>query len=100
MVLKSIIETYSSVYSNIKHKFPNFYIVCISILVTIWFQGMSRLINGFFPNNGISGNLLLMIVPALLLYFGDGKLEEIYSFENLPSRLMAITRTTRDYQEQ
>lgn len=95
-MITHILETYSDAYLSFRSKFPNLYIICISTLVTIWFQGMSRIIDKLFPFKNIYKNMGLMIIPALLLYFGDGRLDEIYNFENLPSRLMAITRTSGD----
>ncbi len=95
-MLVTLLEAYSNAYIALRSKYPNLYIICISIIVTLWFQGMSRLIEKMFPDKSNYTNMLLMLVPALLLYFGDGRLDEIYNFENLPSRITSITKTLVD----
>ena len=82
---------FSSLYLRIQERYPNIYIIIISILVTIWFQGMTRIIQHIFPDKNIYYNLLLMIVPAFILYVGDGRLDEIYNFENLALRVSTMS---------
>jgi hypothetical protein len=53
---------------------------------------MIRIIRKIFPDRGIYNSILLMVIPAAILYIGDGKLEEIYNFENLPIRVTALNK--------
>lgn len=87
----NLLEVYSNSYKTFRQRFPNVYIVCISILVSFWFHGMFQLIRKYFTNNDKT-NLLLMIIPVVIMYLGDGKLEEIYNFEGLQKRVAAIQR--------
>lgn len=89
----SLLQGYSRLYIAFREAFPNLYIVIISFLVTLWFQGMTRVIEKWFPNK-TNVNVWLMIVPVLIMYFGDGRLEEIYNFENLQKRVAAMQHLT------
>ena len=88
-MLSHLIGSYSKIYHSIRDSYPNIYIIIISIIVTMWFQGMTRIADNLFRNT-TKNNLIMMIVPVLLLYFGDGKLDEIYNFEGLVKRITAI----------
>lgn len=91
-----MLSLFKSLYMKLKSTYPNIYIVMISVLVTVWFQGMIRIIRKLFPDKGMKNSLMLMIVPALILYFGDGRLDEIYNFENLSLRVTAMNNTSGD----
>ena len=88
-------DMFSDIYCSFRDTYPNFYIIFISILVTIWFKGMARVIDIFIPNRDFKSNMLMMIIPALILYLGDGRLQEIYNFEGLPVRIAAISEPER-----
>lgn len=90
MIVTNILKAYSKWYISLRNKYPNTYIVIISVLVTLWFQGMTRIIDKLFPNKSLKINMWLMVIPLLLMYFGDGRLEEIYNFENVKKRITAI----------
>lgn len=93
-----LFQAYSDLYLKFRNKYPNIYIVFISMIVTIWFQGMFRIINRAFPNN-FKTNMYMMIIPALILYFGDGRLEEIYNFEAVQKRLGALQNMDSGYRK-
>lgn len=90
-MIQNFLKAYSEWYISIRERYPNGYIIIISILVTLWFQGMTRIIDKLFPNKSFRLNVCLMIVPVILMYFGDGRLEEIYNFENLQKRITAMS---------
>lgn len=90
--MQSLLQSYSKLYASIRDRYPNVYIVLISIIVTVWFQGMVRIIEKLVPDNSFKTNLVLMVVPIILLYCGDEKLDEIYNFEALQKRITAIAR--------
>ena len=93
-MIYNIIEAYSNWYKTMRNIYPNLYIVMISFLVSLWFQGMFRLVDKYFPSTQKT-NILLMVVPVIIMYFGDGKLEEIYNFEGVQKRIAAINTVSQ-----
>lgn len=88
-MLASILTAYNKYYIHFRNKYPNTYIVYISILITIFFQGMVRIVHNVFSDN-IRMNLCMIMIPIVLLYFGDGRLEEIYNFEAIHKRIATM----------
>jgi hypothetical protein len=41
----------------------------------------------------------MMVIPALILYFGDGRLEEIYNFEAVQKRIGALQNMDSGYRK-
>jgi hypothetical protein len=88
-IVSNILTRYNQFYLWVRNRYPNIYIVFISILVSIWFQGMFRILEKTFPNK-FNINICMMLIPLILLYFGDGRLEEIYRFEGIHKRIGAL----------
>lgn len=62
---------------------PNVYSLLVSLLLAIWYNGISGLINYYWPVRGPALSLLFLIVPLVIFLSDDGKLEELYKAPNI-----------------
>ena len=57
---------------------PNMYALTVSVLLAMWYNGISGLINYLFPERGFYLGLALLVIPLAIFLTDDGNLDEIY----------------------
>src|SRR5437016_13960708 len=70
------------VFVEYKKTHPNFYALYVSVLLALWFNGISTMINAVAPDRGIWGAIVLMVIPIVFFLVDSGTLEELYKDEN------------------
>ena len=68
--------------NHIKQNYKNLYIVIIAISISLWFEGVNRLIRSCIPKTlsiRETGAILCMIALSVF-YFDDGNLSELYNY--------------------
>ena len=75
---------------------PNLYSLLISMLLAVWYNGISGLLNYYFPNRGPGMSLVLLIIPLTVFLLDDGDLGELYSIPkvNYPASTKTAAVTT------
>lgn len=81
-----------NVYKFLKHNYPNAYILLMSVLITLWFHHFMKVAVYFIPQNKLWIHSSILLGITLLLYFGDGSLDELYSFELSKDRRVDTTK--------
>lgn len=66
----------------IKRKYENLYIILVSLMIGIWFNGIASLINYFFPNKNLIIIIILCTVPIIFFYLDDFSLSELHKIDN------------------
>ena len=56
----------------------NIYSLIISVLLCLWYNGISGLINFYAPIRGLELSLVLLIIPLVIFLSDDGHLDELY----------------------
>lgn len=69
------------VFVEYKKSHPNAYSLYVSVLLALWFNGISTMINFIAPNRGFWSAILLMIIPIIFFFIDSGTLEELYKDE-------------------
>lgn len=77
-----MLEPCKNISNFLKANYPNVYIIIISGLITTWFSYFNQIISYYFPKSGIRTKWLIFICVTLLLYLGDGSLNELYAFDH------------------
>lgn len=62
---------------------PNMYSLIVSLLLALWYNGISGLINHYMPNRGPILSFSLLMIPLTIFLTDDGHLDELY----LPSNI-------------
>ena len=62
---------------------PNLYSLMVSVLLAVWYNGISGLLNHYFPNRGLMLSLVLLIIPLTVFLLDDGDLGELYHIPNV-----------------
>jgi hypothetical protein len=65
--------------SYYKKNNPNIYSLLVSFFLAVWYNGISGLLNYYFPVRGISLSILFLIIPLMIFLTDDGQLNELYS---------------------
>ena len=60
-----------------KHN-PNIYSLLVSLLLALWYNGISGLINYYWPNRGPSMSVIFLMLPLIVFLTDDGHLDELY----------------------
>mmetsp|Transcript_244 Transcript_244/g.436 ORF Transcript_244/g.436 Transcript_244/m.436 type:complete len:96 (-) Transcript_244:131-418(-) len=76
----------------LKTRFPNVYILIVSISIALFFEGISRIVNELLPSSLLSG-ICLSTFSLAILYFDDFQLSELYSLDSQNDE--SSTTTTR-----
>jgi hypothetical protein len=79
----------SNFITNLKKNHTNIYALVVSLLLAVWYNGISGLITVLFPNRGMSLSIIMLIVPVVFFLLEDGKLEELYKAPNVEYPVMA-----------
>lgn len=66
----------------IKNNYKNLYIILVSFMIGLWFNGISKLVHYVFPHKNISEILILLFVPVVFFYIDDNSLSELYNLNN------------------
>jgi hypothetical protein len=64
---------------DLKHNKPNLYSLLISLMLSLWYNGVSGMLNHFVPDRGFKISLILLLLPLLFLLSDDGSLSELYN---------------------
>ena len=54
------------------------YSLIVSVLLALWFNGISGILNYYLPDRGLYLSLLLAIIPLIIFIVDDGNLDELY----------------------
>lgn len=60
-----------------KHN-PNVYSLLVSLLLALWYNGISGLINYYWPNRGPNISVIFLTLPLIVFLTDDGHLDELY----------------------
>lgn len=58
--------------------YPNIYALMVSVLLSLWYTGLTGLFNYYFPNRGPALSLIFLIIPLAIFIGDDNKLDELY----------------------
>ena len=72
--------------SYIKANYQNIYILLVSLMIGIWFNGINRIINFCFPGKTLLISIILCIIPITFFLLDDGIISELYNYYNDPNR--------------
>ena len=64
--------TYSKKYN------PNMYSLLVSFFLALWYNGISGLLNYYWPNRGPALSVIFLLIPLLIFLTDDGHLDELY----------------------
>ncbi|QKF94605.1 hypothetical protein QKU48_gp1147 [Fadolivirus algeromassiliense] len=64
--------------SYLKKNNQNLYSLVVSLLLALWYNGISGLINHYMPNRGPMLSITLLIIPLAMFLSDDGHLDELY----------------------
>ena len=64
--------------SHYKKNNKNLYSLMVSLLLAMWYNGISGFLNYLFPNRAAPLTLLLIFIPLVIFLTDDGKLDELY----------------------
>lgn len=54
------------------------YSLIVSVLLALWFNGITGLLNYFLPDRGLYLSLLIALIPLIIFLIDDGNLDELY----------------------
>lgn len=57
---------------------PNLYALIVSVLLSLWYNGLTGIFNHYFPNRGPVLSLIFLIIPLAVFLGDDNKLDELY----------------------
>lgn len=60
-----------------KHN-PNLYSLMVSLLLSLWYNGISGLLNHYWPNRTLVISAIFLIIPIIIFLTDDGQLNELY----------------------
>ena len=72
-----------SAISYVKKHNPNLYSLMTSLLLALWFNGVSGILHELIPNKNTNTYLLLMAFPLFIFLLDNGKLDELYHIPNV-----------------
>ena len=81
--------------SYLKLNNPNLYSIAVSLLLVLWFNGASGLINYYIPERGLMISIILLLIPAVLFYRDDGNLDKLYKPNNIEYPILSSIREIR-----
>jgi len=84
--------------SSIKYFNENIYSLAVSLLLALWFNGVSGLINYYLPNRGLAISIVLLLIPLVVFLSDNGKLDELYKPPNIEYPILASTVQQGQYQ--
>lgn len=77
--------------SFLKHTKENLHSLVVSLLLALWFNGISGIINYYLPNRGPFISIIFLIIPLIVFLSDNGKLDELYQPPNLRYPILAST---------
>ena len=66
---------------ELKKTHANLYALYVSLLLALWFNGISSLLYYFLPVRGFILSVILMAIPLIIFIWDDGTLDELYKVE-------------------
>lgn len=60
-----------------KHN-PNMYSLLVSFFLALWYNGISGMLNYYWPNRGPALSIIFLLIPLLIFLTDDGHLNELY----------------------
>lgn len=79
--------------NNLKKNHNNIHSLLISLLLAIWYNGISSIINLWFPDRGFYISIFMLVIPLVIFLLDDGNLDELYKS---PSTDYAIISSAND----
>lgn len=64
--------------SYYKKNNPNLYSLLVSLLLALWYNGISGILNYYWPNKGPALSIVFLMLPLLIFLTDDGHLNELY----------------------
>lgn len=60
-----------------KHN-SNLYSLVVSLLLALWYNGISGILNHYYPQRGPILSIIFMVIPLIVFLTDDGRLNELY----------------------
>lgn len=57
---------------------PNLYSLLVSLLLALWYNGISGMLNYYWPSRGPHISVVFLLLPIILFLTDDGHLDELY----------------------
>jgi len=72
---------------------PNIYALMVSVLLSLWYTGLTGIFNYYFPNRGPALSLIFLMIPLIIFLGDDNKLDELHKIGDInpSSNVAAIT---------
>lgn len=64
--------------SYYKKNNPNIYSLLVSVLLAVWYNGISGLLNYYWPSRGPTLSIIFLCIPLIVFLTDDGHLDELY----------------------
>lgn len=58
---------------------PNLYSLMVSLLLALWYNGISGMLNYYWPVRGPHISFVFLLLPIILFLSDDGQLNELYA---------------------
>jgi hypothetical protein len=58
---------------------PNLYSLLVSLLLALWYNGISGMLNYYWPSRGPKISIIFLVIPVILFLTDDGQLDELYA---------------------
>lgn len=65
--------------TNLKNNNPNIYSLVVSLLLAVWYNGISGALNYCFPEKSPFLLMVMLVFPVLFFLIDDGNLDELYT---------------------
>ena len=62
-----------------KKNYPNLYSLIVALLLAIWYNGITGLIQHIWPKKNFNVTLIFLLVPIIIFLTDDGNLDELYN---------------------
>lgn len=69
--------------SSLQHNHANIYSLIVSLLLAVWYNGISGAINYYLPERGPFILFLMLTIPLVVFLIDDGNLDELYTAPNI-----------------
>jgi len=73
-----ILELMANFLTYYKKYNPNLYSLLVSLLLALWYNGISGMLNYYWPTRGPYISVVFLLLPIILFLTDDGHLDELY----------------------
>lgn len=74
-----------------KHN-SNLYSLIVSLLLALWYNGITGILNYYLPNRGLFISTFLLVIPITIFLTDDGHLDELYAPPQMAYPILASTQ--------